>query len=146
MSSQLTDLLKTLSPAQQSAIAIIKLSLDCFNNADGSGLFSGIERYQVLTARVEISAVQADSLPRFWALLLKRMLWHVPQKSFDDRVLECIAATNPNDVLRVLATETASVITLARMGHDQTKLAKKELAAEQKNILSQPEDDFGALE
>jgi hypothetical protein len=88
-------------------------------------LFAGVERYNVLTSRVEICAVQADSLPRFWALLLKRMLWLVPAKAFDDRVVAAISAPDARDVLRVLATETASVITLARMAHDEGKAARR---------------------
>lgn len=93
-------------------------------------MFSGVERYNALAGRVEISAVQADSLPRFWALLLKRMQWPVPPKSADGRILAAISAPDGRDVLRALATETASIITLARMAHDQDKAARKALRAE----------------
>jgi hypothetical protein len=130
MTSQLEDLLATLSPPQQAAIGIVKLSLDCFNSADGAGLFSGVERYQALAGRVEICAAQADSLPRFWALLLKRMQWSVPPKAEDQRILDAIAAPDGRDVLRALTTETASIITLARMWHDQDKQARKAARAE----------------
>jgi hypothetical protein len=119
--------LSTLSPPQQAAIRLIKLSLDCFNSADGTGLFAGVERYNVLAGRVEICAVQADSLPRFWALLLRRMQWPVPPKAADAAILDAISALDPHEVLRVLATETASVITLARMAHDQDKTARRML-------------------
>lgn len=90
-------------------------------------MFSGVERYNVLAGRVEISAVQARDLPQFWALLLRRMQWPVPPKSADSRILSAIAAPNARDVLRALATETASVITLARMWHDQDKTARRAL-------------------
>jgi len=127
MANPLQDLLSTLSPPQQAAIRLIKLSLDCFNNADGTGLFAGVERYNVLAGRVEICAVQADSLPRFWALLLRRMQWPVPPKGADATILEAISAPDAYEVLRVLATETASVITLARMAHDQDKASRRAL-------------------
>ncbi|MDD5181495.1 MAG: hypothetical protein PHT15_09585, partial [Gallionellaceae bacterium] len=126
---QLHNLLMTLSQPQQAAINMIRLSLDCFNSADGTGMFTGVERYNVLAGRVEISAVQADSLPRFWALLLRRMQWPVPPKYADDRILAAISAPDARDVLRALATETASIITLARMWHDQDKAARKALRA-----------------
>jgi hypothetical protein len=119
--------LSTLSPPQQAAIRLIKLSLDCFNSADGAGMFAGVERYNVLAGRVEICAVQADSLPRFWALLLRRMQWPVPPKAADAAILEAISVPDAHEVLRVLATETASVITLARMWHDQDKAARRAL-------------------
>ena len=85
-------------------------------------MFTGVERYNVLAGRVEISAVQADR-----ALLLRRMQWPVPPKSADSRILSAIAAPDARDVLRALATETASIITLARMWHDQDKAARKAL-------------------
>lgn len=133
MSDTLQDLLQTLSPPQQAAINLVRLSLDCFNSADGTGMFTGVERYNVLAGRVEISAVQADSLPRFWALLLKRMQWPVPPKAADARILDAISAPNDRDVLRALATETASIITLARMWHDQDKAARKALRSDNIN-------------
>ena len=128
--SALSDLLVTLSPAQRAAINLIHLSLDCFNSADGTGLFSGVERYATLASRAQISAVQAGSLPSFWALLLRRMQWPVPPKAMDARVLSCIGASDGRDVLRALATETASVVTLARMAHDEGKAARKAERAE----------------
>lgn len=142
-SNPLQDLLQTLSPPQQSAINLLKLSLDCFNGADGTGLFSGVERYNVLAGRVEICAVQADSLPRFWALLLRRMQWPVPPKAADARILEAISAPEPADVLRALAGETASIITLARMAHDQDKAGRRALREENAAVSRGDIDPFG---
>lgn len=103
-------------------------------------MFTGVERYNVLAGRVEISAVQADSLPRFWALLLKRMTWPVPPKAHDAAVLAAIASPNGLDVLHALATETASIITLARMWHDDGKSARKaERAQSAEELKSDPQ-------
>jgi len=131
--------MQALSPPQQAAINMIKLSLDCFNSADGTGMFTGVARYNVLSGRVEICAVQADSLPRFWALLLRRMQWPVPPKSADSNILNAIAAPDARDVLRALATETASIITLARMLHDKDKAARKVIP----DAFYLEEDDLG---
>lgn len=129
MSNPVIELLQTLSPPQRAAIGIIQLSLNCFNNADGTGLFAGVERYNVLAGRVEICAVQADSMVKFWALLLKRMQWPVPPKRADVLVVQALNVDSPHEVLRVLATETASVITLARMMHDADKSTAREMRA-----------------
>ena len=102
-----------------------------------------MERYAALAGRIEICAVQADSLPRFWALLLKRMRWPVPPKAADARILGAISAPGGRDVLRALATETASIITLARMAHDQDKQARRELRAE---LQAAPSDFNDSLE
>lgn len=120
-----TSLIEGLAPPQKSAIGIVKLALDCFNSGEGCGLFAGVERYNVLAGRVEICAVQADSLPRFWALLLRRMQWPVPPKAADSRIVHALLATNPSAVLRTLATETSSLITLSRMLHDADKQARR---------------------
>lgn len=148
MSNQLLDLLASLSPPQRSAIALLQLSLDCFNSYDGTGLFSGPGRYGVLAGRTEICAVQADNLPRFWALLLRRMQWPVPPKAADQRIVEALSTPNPGDVLRVLATETVSCITLARMLHDADKAVRKALWDEQQAAETMSETDtlFGAAQ
>lgn len=144
MSNPLTELLDQMKPEQRHAIALIHLSLDCFNSADGTGLFTGVTRYAALAGRVEICAVQADSLPRFWALLLRRMQWPVPPKAADGRIVTVISAPNARAVLQVLATETASVITLARMLHDNDKQTRRELQAEQRAMSTSatPGNDF----
>lgn len=116
-----------MSPPQQAAINLLKLSLDCFNSLDGVGLFTGPGRYGALVGRAEICAVQADNLTRFWALLLKRMQWPVPPKATDERLVEALSVPNGGEVLRVLATETTSCVTLARMLHDMDKAARKAL-------------------
>lgn len=103
----------------------LKHCLDCFNTYDGVGLFAGPGRYSVLAGRVEICAVQADSLPRFWALLLRRMSWPVPPKAADARLAELLNDTDPGATLRVLATETASCLSIARMVHSEDKATRK---------------------
>lgn len=123
--SEASDLVSQLSPQEQAAINIIRLSLNCFNSAEGIGMFSGVTRYNVLAGRLEICAVQADSLPKFWALLLSKMRWPMPPKAMDRQILQAISADDANGVLRVIAMETASLITLARMLHDEDKAAKR---------------------
>lgn len=123
--SEVKDLIETLSDQEKAAINLVRLSLNCFNSADGIGMFTGVTRYNVLAGRLEICAVQADSLPKFWSLLLNKMRWPMPPKSADKQILQAINVPDGNGVLRVIATETASIITLARMLHDEDKAAKR---------------------
>lgn len=106
-------------------------------------MFAGVERYNILAGRVEICAVQADSLPRFWALLLKRMQWPVPPKHADQAILAAISATDGHDVLRTMASETASIITLARMAHDQDKASRKAMRQAVDRETGEIADPFG---
>ena len=134
--SQVKELVAQLTPPQQAAIRLLKLALDCFNSADGTGLFSGPERYNALAGRVEIAAVQADNLPRFWALLLRRMLWPVPPCWADSRIVEALSAQQGTAVLRVLASETVSCVTLARMLHAADK---EQLRADRQDLQREAE-------
>lgn len=140
-----------MTPPQRAAVQLMQISLDCFNSADGAGLFTGVTRYNVLAARAQICAVQADNLPRFWALLLRRMRWDVPPKRMDDSILAAISASDGGDVLRSLATETESIIMLARMRHDATKAerrAEREAQESADAIASDPafaDDNLGGL-
>ena len=102
---------------------IIHTSLDCFNSRDGTGLFSGTERYPILAARVELCAVQARNVPEFWALLLRKMQWPVPPRKYDQRIADLFVIEDQAQVLRCLATEAASIVTIARMVHSSTKPA-----------------------
>lgn len=112
--------------------------MDCFNSADGEGLFTGTTRYATLAGRVEICATQARDLPQFWALLLRRMQWPVPPKAKDGAIVDALSAQHPRAVLRVLATETVSVITLARMLHDANKSSRRAERA----AINDTQDDF----
>lgn len=97
----------------------------------------------MLAGRVEICAVQADNLPRFWALLLRRMQWPVPPKGADARIVEALSAPDTGEVLRVLATETVSCITLARMVHDEGKAERKALWEERQALETPTDSLFG---
>lgn len=121
--SQVSELLGTLSQPEQDAVQVMVTALDCYNSKDGSGLFAGVERYSVLTARTEVAAVQSNGLAQFWANLLRRMMWDVPPRKFDQQIVSALNVENPHEVLRVLASGTASIIMLARMVHSAKKPA-----------------------
>ena len=119
------DLMRTLSPAQQKAVALIKITLDCFNSYDGSGLFTGPGRYEALQGRMEVVAVQARDLIAFWGILIKKMLWPTPPKALDEKILALLQDEQPQAVLREMATMPASIIMIARYLHDQDKAARR---------------------
>lgn len=108
-------------------------------------MFAGVTRYNVLAGRLEICAVQADNLPKFWALLLNKMRWPIPPKSADKLIVSAINVPDGNGVLRVIATETPSLITLARMMHDEDKAAKKLMLSDE-DIKNPFGDDAGNLD
>ncbi len=59
------------------------------------------------------------------------MNWPMPPKIMDQRIVAALNAENQPQILRALATETVSIITIARMLHDDDKETKKQLKKEQ---------------
>lgn len=129
-SDPVTDLLAQLTPAQQRAVAILRLSLACYNTRDGVGELSGPGRYTALARRCRLAAAQARDLPGFWAILCRRMRWPVPPKAVDQELLALLQG-DAHDVLRVLAAETVSIVQIARFLHDQDKGARRALIEEE---------------
>lgn len=87
--------------------------------------------------------MQADNLPKFWAILLKKMQWPMPPKGADSKIIDAVSVPNPDKVLRCIATETPSLITLARTLHDMDKETRRRLAAEEREEF---EAEAGNLE
>lgn len=88
-------------------------------------MFSGINRYNALEGRLKICAVQADNIHQFWSLLLNKMRWSIHPKRFDRMVIDAISQKHGDEILKVIASETPSVITIARMLHDQEKSERR---------------------
>lgn len=126
--SDVTALVESLPQHQKDAIGIIKLSLDCYNSLDGNGLFKGVERYSQLQSRVEMASTQAQSLFEFWSILLKRMMWSLPPKAADKLITSAITGKDDRAVLNTLASDTPSIISIARMLHDADKATRIALA------------------
>lgn len=87
-------------------------------------MFAGVERYNVLAARVSLVAVQSRDMHGFWAKLLSKMRWPLPPKKADAKIVKALNVADPAGTLRALATETISIVTIARMLHDQDKSAR----------------------
>lgn len=124
---------------------LVKTTIDCFNSRDGIGLFSGPGRYATLEGRLVMAATQGRTLFEFWGVLLRKMLWPTPPKRMDEEVLSLLSGAEDRLVLKAIASETASVVMLARLWHDEEKTARKtereELEAEWQNVLAAGGDD-----
>lgn len=128
MNQQIQGLLETLSPVEQLAAEILKTALDCYNSKDGTGMFSGVDRYQKLAGRAEIAAVQARKPLDFWSLLLRRMLWPAPPARMDETILALLQQPNATAAINQIASNTAALVMIARFWHT---LDKKQRIAEQ---------------
>jgi hypothetical protein len=131
MSQEIQVLLETLSPSERLAAEILKTSIDCFNSKDGEGMFSGMDRYQKLSARAEIAAVQARTPFEFWGLLLRRMMWRPPPARMDEKVLSLLQQPEAADAVSAIAANSAALVMIARFWHTKEK-PKREYYPEDK--------------
>jgi hypothetical protein len=104
---------------------MIKTSIDCFNSKDGTGLFSGISRYQRLSGRVEIAAMQARTPLEFWGLLLRRMLWQTPPARMDEKILELLNRPEASEAIKIMSSNAAAIVMIARYWHHTEKPVKE---------------------
>lgn len=122
MSDLTPDLLiASLSPPEQRAVALLKLALDSYNSTDGSGLFRGVARYDVLEGRARLAAHQARTVREWWSILLRRLLWPPPARRFDEPLLTLLSDGDDAATLRALASQSASLVMVARYWHDSEK-------------------------
>lgn len=130
----LQKIMDDLSPEQRAAVEIVKTALDCYNSKDGTGLFTGASRYDILATRMAIAAAQVQNLTAFWAKLQQRMLWGVTPKALDEQIVRVLSADEPLKVLTSLRNETPSLVMLARMLHDIDKRTNEARNAKRNNL------------
>jgi hypothetical protein len=75
-------------------------------------------------------AVQSRDMAAFWAKLCHKMLWPMPPKRMDAEIVAALTVEDTAQVLRSLATESTSIVMLARMLHDEDKAARKAAKAD----------------
>lgn len=133
------------------ACAVVRRFLDCYNAGDGTGLLSGMERYNRLESRTEQAAIRSHSLREFWNNLARRMQVE-PKKKYTKSTaigteredgdialmsLLSIAKSAQQVVLRKLAFETQSVNAIARAWHTKRKEQNARYVAKQLGLSNE---------
>jgi len=139
------ELMAGLEQHDRDAVEVIKTFIDVYNSHDGTGLFSGLARYNMLEQRSVIAAIRAQSIMQFWSILRQKLKCPIPPKKADKIVSNLWAMPDQNKVLRALHEQTAECIMIARMLHDVDKSERKQLAKEQAAIeadLNQLNDEM----
>lgn len=139
--AMLAPLMQDLTFPEYLATLLVRLFADEFNSYDGTGLFSGGERWQNLESRVA-HAAYTDTLHRFWARLLGMMQVGLPEGALDRQVLPLLAVPERTgaDVLHYLRTQGNHVVQLARFWNDTVKRGSPEYC-EKAKIEPLPAED-----
>lgn len=135
--SSMADLVADLSFPEFVATALCRSFLDCYNSQDGTGLFTGMERYARLEARLHQCAVGSHGLRGWWNRLCTSM--QVSIHGGDDDLALLRLLTVPSGlqqlVLRVLTDDYRSVVAMARLWHSTAKLADEKYAAKARQAV-----------
>lgn len=101
------------------ASALIKFLLDMYNSPDGTGVFSGMDRYEKLESRVRSAATRSFSLRGFWARLCRDLRLPIHSGGNDTALIAfySLPVGLQQDVLALMVREYRSVVTLARAWH-----------------------------
>jgi hypothetical protein len=134
----ITALFNQLPPSQQRAVSIMQTFIDTYNSKDGTGLFSGVARYQYLEDRTKIAAVQSRTLMEFWSNLRQKLACPIPNKGEDVGITKMwvLSANDQHESINALATRAAEIIMIARSLADLDKAdridAKEDAKSERK--------------
>lgn len=129
--------LQTLSFAEFVACGAVKLFIDCYNSADGSGIFVGMERYSRLEQRLSHAAAQAKTMRGLWDGLSRGLQVGIHDSKADGKLLALWALPRSiqSIAIEAMKRDYRSVVTLARHWHTQGKMQNEAYA--EKARLSQ---------
>lgn len=120
-----------ISLTQFIGAALAKEFITAYGGKDGTGLFSGIERYTKLVPRFRQSAVMSGNLVEFWSTLTGKMLCGITPMR-DDRHLLTILKVAPSLaslVLSEIAKHGDVIVMLGRQWAEDTKLQSEDYVA-----------------
>lgn len=108
------------------AAALVRLFLDIYNGrngGEGEGVFTGMDRYGRLEARLRQSAVGAHTLRSWWDRLCTSLVVSVHPQSYDATLLTLLSLPRGIQalVLRVLTDNYRSAVALGRIWHTTAK-------------------------
>jgi hypothetical protein len=129
--SDLLDVFDGITVGEFVATALVRLFLDLYNSAEGTGLFAGMERYGRLESRARQAAISAATLRTWWDRLCDGLVVPIHGGDHDAALLRLLTVPIPlqQRTLRLLAREYRSIVAVARLWHQTAKLSSPEYAA-----------------
>ncbi|HEY4692522.1 MAG TPA: hypothetical protein VIH16_03740 [Bellilinea sp.] len=128
--------------AEFAACALIKLLIDTYNSQDGTGLFSGMERYSLLESRARTAAVKSSNLRSFWSNITRDLQLPIQLGREDELLIGFFALPGAAQfaVINQIATEHRTIITVARVWSAKAKMQNEAYA----QAVSLPLDESGS--
>lgn len=114
-------MIDSLPKHQQIAVRLTALLIGAYNSKDGTGMFSGPERYAVLSQRMPLAAAQSSSILSFVGKCQKLMRWPAMRQDKDTALHDFVDSGDQHLVLDALATEGTAIVSIARLLAKQEK-------------------------
>lgn len=127
----IADLFGEVTLPQFMAVAALYEFITRYGSGDGSGLFSGTERYRRLEERFQQSAVQAHTLLELWGMACSSLQVPNVDHGRDANLLRLLNTPSAlaGLVLKALADTPRPLVMLARLWAEQSKLQSATYAA-----------------
>jgi hypothetical protein len=127
----LLDVFRSLKFSEFAATSLVKELIDIYNSLDGEGLFSGMNRYEMLESRLRSASVRSFTLPRLWSLVTKDLKLPIHGGKHDRALVDFFGLPLPiqESVIMAIVKEYRSIVTIARVWCSQVKLGNEIYAA-----------------
>lgn len=127
----LLDWYSDLSLPEFLATALMRTFLDLHNRGEGEGLFTGLDRYARLEARVNQAATGVPTLRGWWARLARLLGTDVHGGEHDAALLSLLMVPRALQQLALaeLVDQTRTMVSLGREWHNERKLQSEAYAA-----------------
>jgi hypothetical protein len=125
------EIVRGLSFTEFAACALVRMAIDIYNSMEGTGLFSGVERYALLESRLRSAAVRSHTLRGLWAHLTRDLRLPVHGGDYDLSIGAFFALPDATQraVIAAIIDQYRSIVTIARVWHAQGKLQFDQYAA-----------------
>jgi hypothetical protein len=140
--------LLNIPSSQQLAINILSKFIEIYGGVDGTGLFSGINRYSYLEDRCKLSAIQSNDLRSFWSRLCNKLGCPINLRKHDESLLLFWSSPEPDqaEILKYLREQTGVCIVIARSLKPKSETETSDTIpakrSKKKNKAAQQNDSF----
>jgi hypothetical protein len=123
------QLLETLHSHEKNAIQVIKIFIEVYtpmNSGEGDGLFSGMERYQMLAERLPQAAVSSQNLFIFWSQLRRKMKVGLPPQKTTEKLLQIWVLPDQLAILNSIVNQGNELMQIALALYREEVKSRKE--------------------
>lgn len=114
--NEIVDLMNGMTKAEFVAVAFTKTFIEIYNSMDGTGLFSGVGRYQMLESRLRYAAIRSNSLRKMWATVCTDLQFPLHPLAHDEIVLAFYALPpiTQQSAIAAIVSQYRAIVAIAR--------------------------------